>query len=179
MQLRRALGALCAALAVAVPAAGCGGGGSADAVGFTDKVCVAFIPFVEVVSKAPPSDDTDPVAASQARSDYLGAAAAAAEKAIADLDAVGTSSLAGGNDLVTRLKTAFTQVKAVFAEAKAQLDSAPDTPQGKAEAINASGATLASLSSLPNPTTDLENNAELNAAAENAPNCQRMKNLLQ
>jgi len=181
MHVRRTLGALVAALAVVVSMAGCGsssGDGSGDAVAFTDKICGSFIPFLQTASKPPNVSPSDPIAASKALSTYLGDAVTAVDKAITGLDGAGKSPVAGGDELVSKTKTALGQIRTAFGDAKATLDSAPNTKQAKASALSKAASTMSSLSKLPNPTADLATNTELNAAAEKAANCQKMKTIV-
>ncbi|MEA2345743.1 MAG: hypothetical protein QOF63_3912 [Thermoanaerobaculia bacterium] len=179
MQVRRSVGVLAATVAVVVSMVGCSksASGSGDAVTFTDNVCGSFIPFLEAASKPPNVSTSDPVKASAGVSQYLGNAVTAVEKAITGLDHAGKSPVAGGDEVVAKTKAALAQIKTAFSNAKATLDSAPNTPTAKAAALNKAASTMSSLSNLPDPTADLKANAELNAAAEKAPNCQKMKTI--
>ena len=174
MKTRTTIGAVAATLAVL--AAGCSSGPSSSAVAWTDKVCGALLGFTDAVSTQPDINPTDPVAAVKGLSQFLGTATTALQGSISGLDAAGPSPVSGGDQIVTSLKSTLTQFQTTFQTAKQKIDAVDTSnPASLVSALPAAVAPLQELSNVPDPTADLKNNAELNAAAEQAPNCQKVR----
>lgn len=175
MRTRRFVAAVGAALAV-LAAAGCGGSTS-DPVAWTDKVCGALLQFTDAVKTEPNIDpNADPATTVKVLSDYLGTAATALQGSINGLDSAGPSPVKGGDEIVTKLKGTLGQFQSSFQKAKTQLDAVDTSDAGSlTTALPAAVAPLQELANVPNPTADLENNTELNQAAEKAPNCQKVR----
>jgi hypothetical protein len=170
---RRLTGTLASMLALAA-AAGCGGG--TDAIAWTDEVCGALTGFTDAVTTQPRLDASDPVAAVQGLGDYLGSTATALQASISTLDAAGASPVEGGDEYVSRLREALTQIRTSFDAARTQLVQV-DTSSAASmtAALPAAVAPLQELTDLADPTEGLRANDELRTAAEQAPNCQRLR----
>ncbi len=175
MKLRQTLAVLATAAATLAVATGCAQGPSEAAVAWVEKICDAYAPLVETVSKPPTINQADYVAGSKLFSDYLGASGAAAQNAIGGLEAAGPSPIPGGDDLVTKTKSALAQVQSTFASAKAALDSAPNTHSAKGAALLETRKSLEALRNIPNTSAEFQDNTELKSASELAPSCQRLK----
>ncbi|MHA6792184.1 hypothetical protein ACVGVM_01475 [Pseudonocardia bannensis] len=157
-------------------AAGCSSGvGSAaqgDAVQWTDDVCGAVLQFTEAASTQPSLDAADPAGALRSFSTYLGSTGAAVQGSIDALGRVGPSPVAGGDAVVADLTETLTRFKSSFESARTQIDAADSADP---QALSAAFAPLQELENLPSPATGLEANPELNSAAEQAPNCQKVR----
>lgn len=171
---RRFTGTLVSTL-VLVLATGCGGGGS-EAVAWTDEVCGALAGFTAAVTDQPTIDQRDPAAAVQGLGDYLGDTAAALQASISALDAAGPSPVDGGDEYVSRLKTALGQIRTGFVTARSQLTGVDTSSIASVTAaLPAAVAPLQELTNLADPTEGLRANDALRAAADQAPNCQRLR----
>ena len=154
------------------------GGGSApasttdDPVVWVDQVCGALIPFVEAATTEPPLDSNNPTELVTGLSTFFGTVGEAAGTAAQGVQAAGPSPVEGGDELVTNLTTTLTSIQTSFQGAKTAIDSSGGDPTALTEAL----APLEQLSTQ-DPTADLLNNAELNAAAEQAANCNQLKSL--
>jgi hypothetical protein len=152
-------------------------GTTEDPVAWTDRVCGALLPFVRTAA-VPPSLDSaaDPAALISVLSDYLGQASATAGTAATELRAVGPSPVEGGDELVSGLTQTVTTTQTSFQDAKAKIDALdPNDPQALLTTLPAAVAPLEQLANLPDPTAGLQNNAELDSAAQQAPNCQEVE----
>ncbi len=147
-----------------------------DPVAWMDKVCGSLLPFTVTVSTAPSLDSKDPSAVARSLIDYLGKSETAIDQALAGLDAAGPSPIAAGDPAVAKIKSALTTVRTSFDKAKTALDKID--PTNAAEVASTLPTVLASLqdiSGIQDPTTDLQTNPELKAAAAKAPNCQTLQ----
>jgi hypothetical protein len=174
MRTRKLLGTAAVALTL-LASAGCGGD-DGDAVAWTDDVCGALLEFTDAVSAQPAIDPADPAAAVGTISDYFATASESLQSAVAGLDAAGPSPVDGGDEIVDGLRDALTQFRTSFDEARTQLDAIDTSdPQEVLTALPAAVAPLEQLAEVPDPTANLQGNPELNEAAEQAPNCQRVR----
>ena len=111
-------------------------------------------------------------------SDYLGSAISAIDQSLSGLNGVGPSPVSGGDTIVSRLKDTLTTVRASFAKAKDVIDKVdPNDPTQLSTALPQALAPLQDLSNLKNPLDDITVDPTLNAAANNAPNCQAINKL--
>jgi hypothetical protein len=158
-------------------AAGPSGG---DLVAWTDGVCGALLPVIETGSTPPQLDrSATPQALVQSLSDYLQQAEDAAGEAIAGLDGIGPSPARGGDRVVTELTSALTTFRDTFADARTQLDALDTSdPEALRSGLPAAIAPLEQLSTLPDPTADLQSTPEFEQASREAPNCQQIESLL-
>jgi hypothetical protein len=148
-----------------------------DSVQWVDGVCGALLPFVRTAGTPPQlTTATDPTALVKSISDYLAKGAGAADSAITAMARVGRSPVAGGDEVVTRLTGTLTTFRTSFQNAKAQVDAVDTTDrQALATALPKAVEPLQQLSSMPDPTVDLQTNPELQRASAQAPNCQQIK----
>jgi|GEM_PF-1887697 len=148
---------------------------SSEAVTWVNDICGALLPFVATASTDPEIDPTDTEAAIESLSEYLGDAVSSLDGALSGMDAAGASPVEGGDEIVDRLGEALTTFRDSFANAKVDVDAVDSSdPQQLLEALPAAVAPLQELSSFPDPTVDLRNNAELDAAAQQAPSCREL-----
>jgi hypothetical protein len=176
MRIRRVPGVLAPTLALVV-AAGCGGGGAdADAVAWTDEVCVALTGFTQAVTAQPQIDRADPVAAVDALRDYFASTSAALQTSINELDRVGNAPVEGGDAYADQLRENMRQMRASFDASAAQLaDVDTSSPASVTAALPAAVAPLQELGDLADPTEGLPADGELRAAFEEAPHCQQLR----
>jgi hypothetical protein len=170
---------------VALLATGCGAteqvGGAAPetnqaAVAWTDEVCGALAGFIEVVTDRPEVDRADPVAAVRNISGYLGSTTEQLQRTLGALDTVGPSPVDGGDEYVSRLKDALGGILAGFDAARTQLATVDTSSRDAlAAAVPAAVAPLQRLEGIPDPTEGLGADEELRTAAEQAPNCRRLR----
>lgn len=147
---------------------------TADAVGWVDDVCGALLDFTTAATVQPNIDTADPASALQGLSDYLGNAIAAVDKALTGLDAVGPSPVAGGDEVVRRLTSTLSTFKTSFENAKTEVDNADPNDPASLVALPDALAPLEQLANLPNPLADVQSSPELDRAAAQAPNCQKI-----
>lgn len=152
------------------------GGGSApastdDPVAWVDQVCGAMIPFVEAASSPPSYGATsDPDELSDSLGTYLGDLGDAAGTAAREVEALGPAPVDGGEEIANNLTTTLTSIETSFGDASDTLASGSNDPSALTDAL----APLEQLATN-DPTADLNNNAELNAAAQQAANCQQLE----
>jgi hypothetical protein len=175
MRTRRMLGTVATTLAV-LAATGCGGE-SADPVAWSNDVCGALLPFVEGVANAQPDlNPSDPTAAVTGLQNFLDAAVTGAQASLTDLEDTPPSPVEGGDEFVTNLRSALTQFRDGLEMARSELEGVdPANPQSVAAALPAALTALQGLENVPNPAAGLESNPELQAAGEEAPNCQTIE----
>ncbi len=157
-------------------AAGCGGG-ETDAVAWTDEVCGALAGFTRAATARPDLDLNDPGATVRGLGDYLGSTTAALDDSISRLDAAGAAPVDGGDEYVSRLTNVLTQIRASFDAARARIENIDPASSATplATALPEAMAPLRALSNLADPTAGLRSSAELQAAAEQAPNCRQLR----
>ncbi len=152
-------------------------GSTDDPVAWVDDVCGALLPFIETASVQPSLNTSgSPDQLVQGLSDYLGEASTAAGSAIEGMRAAGPSPVEQGDQLVAGLTEALTTFQTTFDSTKARLDAVDTSdPAELATALPEAIAPLEDLANVPDPTDQLESNSELDAAAEQAPNCQQIE----
>jgi hypothetical protein len=90
--------------------------------------------------------------------------------------AAGPSPVEQGDELVTGLTEALTTFQTTFDSTKTRLDAVDTSdPAALATALPEAIAPLQDLANVPDPTDQLQSNSELDAAAEQAPNCQQIE----
>lgn len=172
MRARRWLATVGAAGAI-LTTAGCGGNG--DAVAWADQVCGGLLEFTEAATAQPDLNSSDPQALIDGLTAYLGSVETAVSGAISTLDEAGPAPVDGGEEITTELRSTLDQVLTGFQSARTALDGVDASdPAAAAEALPAALAPLQELAAL-NPTEELDANAELNAAVEQAANCQTLR----
>ena len=151
--------------------------GTDDPVVWVDSVCGALLPFIQTASVQPELNTSgSPDELVQGLSDYLGQASAAAGSAIEGMRAAGPSPVEQGDELVTGLTEALTTFQTTFDSTKTRLDAVDTSdPAALATALPEAIAPLQDLANVPDPTDQLQSNSELDAAAEQAPNCQQIE----
>lgn len=163
-------------LAITLALTACGS--SADPTAWTDKVCGSMVTVVDAAQKQPEADRSDLPKTLRNFSNYLGSVITALDTSLGDLKAVGPSPVAGGDDAVKKLEATFTTAKAAFERAKAKADtidgSDPQEVQTEfPEVLTPLQEGVTAFTSL----GEFKNSPELDAAAKNAPNCQKLEAL--
>lgn len=183
MHVRRALGSLLAAVALAAPVAGCAksaGDLAAEAHAaqraWIDKVCGSYIPLLDLAA-APPTDTVlaDPVAAHPAFRAYLRNVVGAMEQTATGLDEAGKSPIPGGDQAVSDARTSLLGARATVVRLKDTFDALPDRRvDGEPPTTSLARSVTAVLSSQ-NPVSTLRVASEdLRNEVDNAPNCQTL-----
>jgi hypothetical protein len=162
----------------ATDAAAAGGAATSDPVAWTDKLCGSLLPSVKALSTSPQVDQNDPGATVKALSGYFGTAVSSLDQTLKGLDAAGPSPIANGDAVVVKLKQTLGSVRTSFNNAKAAIDKVdPNNISDIATALPEALAPLQNLQSLDDPSTDIQSNPALEAAAAKAPNCQEINKL--
>jgi len=153
-----------------------GQGADQGKVDFMDGVCGAVGKFlVPAVSFRP--DTSSPAAAVASLKTQLGAMSNGLTEANSDLGKVDTSQVPDGKAAITDLQNVFGELKGTVDKTKTRLDSVdPNNQQAVAAAVQQAGQDLSGLASMKNPL-DQPNlkSADMEAAAEKAPNCRQIK----
>jgi hypothetical protein len=158
-----------------------GSGGTAastdDPVAWVDQVCGALLPFIETASQEPPlNNSSDPDELVKGLSTYLGKASDAAGTAIDGMKAAGPSPIDQGDELVSGLTDALSTFQTTFGGVKTDIDKLDTSdPLELASKLPTVIGPLENLSNIPDPTAKIKSNAELDAAAEKAANCQKIE----
>jgi hypothetical protein len=147
-----------------------------DPVVWMDRVCGSLLPLQQTLKTVPQDNGDDATATAAAISAFLGRSAAAIDKSLADLDAAGPSPVVGGDAAVGKLKSALTTVRTSIVRTKTALDNIDPTNAFEvASTLPTVFVSLADLVKIQDSTNDLHNNAALQAAAAQAPNCQSLR----
>jgi hypothetical protein len=155
---------------------GCGGSSGKDPVAWTDEVCGALAGFSTTVSSPPAVDQNDPEAVKAGLSTFFASTSAALKEAIRGLKAAGPAPVKGGDEYVTRLTETLTRIDTSFTATSGrigQIDTS--SPEAFATALTTELAPLQELENIADPTRGLEDAQELGAAADKAPNCQKLR----
>jgi hypothetical protein len=181
-------------LAAALLGAGCsttvngspaptGGGGSApadggvgatttdDPVAWADQVCGATLGFLDSVSQPPDvAGSGDPAAALQGFGEYFGTIGQAAGATADAVRAAGPAPVDNGEQIANQLVSNLETLESTLGDLQTQIENAdPNDPEALADA-------LGDLENLPSdPIADIESNPELEAAFDQAPNCQQVE----
>jgi len=95
--------------------------------------------------------------------------------AIDGLAAAGPSPIAGGDEFVQKMTSTLNSAKTALDSTSQQLEGVdPNDPEALFTALG-SLASAEGLGGLENPAEGFEANAELEAAAKEAPNCQQLQ----
>jgi hypothetical protein len=167
---RRRLPATAAAV-LALGVAGCAANPHDDAVAWTGRLCDTTRSFLEA-ARSTPTATADPLTQARALRRYLDTTLTALDATASGLGRLGPSPVAGG-DAVTGLGDRLRQYREAFRSARAAVDALGTTD---VDAIRGGlPAALAPLDQLRIPTADdLRGTPELNAAAGQAPACERL-----
>jgi hypothetical protein len=168
---RRRLPATAAAV-LALGVAGCAANPQDDAVAWTGRLCDTTRSFLEA-ARSTPLATADPLTQARELRRYLDTTLTALDATASGLGRLGPSPVAGGDDAVTGLGDRLRQYREAFRSARAAVDALGTTD---VDAIRGGlPAALAPLDQLRIPTADdLRGTPELNAAAGQAPACERL-----
>jgi hypothetical protein len=147
-----------------------------DGVAWMDKICGAMLPVLDLKTNQPSLTAGNPATAVTALGNYLDTMGTSVDGSIKAVAAAGPSPIEGGDKAAAAMTKTLTAVRDSARAAKTKID-AIDTSDPKALATQLPAAIepLTSLSNLPNPAAELETNPELEKAAAQAPNCQKVQ----
>ncbi len=152
--------------------------GTADPakVKFAGEICGAVSKFLTPMTAVKP-DTSSPAAAVTSLKTQLSSLSQGLTDATNDLKDADTSGVPDGQKALDDLRTTFGQIKDAVDRTRTKLDSVNvSDPQSVNAAIQDAGKELSGLSSMQNPL-DQPNlkSADMAAAAEQAPECQKIK----
>jgi hypothetical protein len=149
---------------------------TSDPVVWMNRVCGSLLPLQQTLKTAPKHTGDDPTATAESISAFLGRSETAIDRSLADLDAAGPSPVAGGDAAMAELKSALTTIRTSIDRTKTALDKIdPTNALEVASMLPTVFVLLAELVKIQYSTTDLPENAVLQAAAAQSPNCQTLK----
>jgi len=147
-----------------------------DPVVWMDRVCGSLLPLQQTLKTVPQNTGDNATATAASISAFLGRSATALATTLTDLDAAGPSPVAGGDAAVGKLESALTTVRTSIVRTKTALDGVDPTNAFEvASTLPTVFVSLADLVKIQDSTNDLHNNAALQAAAAQAPNCQSLR----
>jgi hypothetical protein len=146
-------------------------------VDFADDICDAMQEFITPATSFRP-DTSSPAGALNSLKTQLGAISTGLDKAVRDLDNVDAAGVPDGQAAVTELKKTFSQLKQTVDTARPKLDNVdPNNPQSIAAAVQDVSKDLAAVGNMQNPLDQPAlKSADMEAAAQRAPACQKIKN---
>ena len=158
--------------------AGCGAGGSADRlpaaddpVAWAGRVCASLQPLSALRGNGPRVDPNNPAASRDALSAFFADTEQRAGESLQGLDAAGPSPIAGGDDVVAKLRGALERLRAAYADAKRQVDAIdPNDPVALATQLPGIMTNLDAAAG-DKDLANLGENAALNDAVKQAPSC--------
>jgi soluble cytochrome b562 len=158
------------------PATSTTGGVDQGKVNFAGDLCGAVAKFLVPATGYKP-DTSSAAAAVASLKTQLGKMSTGLAEAATDVKNADTSSVPDGEKVVTDLEKTFQQMKQTVDGAKAKLDAVnPNNQQAVAAAVQEVSKDLTSLGSLSNPLDQPSlKSADMEAAAEKAPECQQIK----
>jgi hypothetical protein len=160
--------------AVADPAPAPTEGPGSDPVAWVDRVCGALLSFTTPALEQPDFGDADLASIKKRLSDYLGTIVTGLQQSRTQLGQVGRSPVEGGDETVTRIDGALTELEQDIATAKGKVDSAdPSDPEEFLATITEAETELGRIAE-PNALADLGALPRLDKAAAKALNCQQL-----
>jgi hypothetical protein len=153
-----------------------GGGADQNKVDFANDICDAIQEFITPATSFRP-DTSSPAAAITSMRTQLGTMSTGLDKANQDLTDVKTDGVPDGKAAVTSLQQTFTELKTKVDNAKTKLDGVDvNNQQQIATAAQQVSQDLASIGNMQNPLDQPAlKSPEMEAAAEQAPSCQKIK----
>lgn len=157
------------------PAAGPAQAAVGDPVAWADQVCGGLLGFTDAATRQPDLTSEDPQVLIDGLVTYLGSVETAVAGAITTLDQAGPAPVDGGAEITTELRGTLDQVLTGFRSARTALEGVDASdPAAAAQALPAALAPLQELTAL-DPAAELDASPELNAAVEQAANCQALQ----
>ena len=159
-------------LAAGALLAGCGGASEQQTVDWANGLCSSYAGFREVAVVGP-ATATDLPTQTHNLSTYLGDTAAALDKALTDLDHLGSSPVSGGDEAVTEFRDRLGSYRTAFTQAKSQVDALNVKAPGLADQLRAAIAPVLALEgTTQDPLAGLD--PAVTDAAGKAPACQNL-----
>ena len=150
----------------------------AELVAWSDRVCGVFLntDFISIVGKEPKVDPNSGLAAMKhSVLTYLVAVDDSLGKMISDLRAIGKAPVADGDAALAKLTTSFDQAKSAFHRARTEIEQAnPNNPQAFQAAFEQVGKEMSGIAGMEDPSKYFDASAEMNRAADKAPNCKKL-----
>lgn len=153
--------------------------GGGDATAWAEKVCSGMKDDVTALTTTPEIDQTNPQAAKDGLTAYLGTLATSLDGMAGAVQDAGTPPVDGGDEAVKTFLDQIATAKDAVTSAKTSIEGAPitDVAAFQAAAADALGA-LEALSEMEDPLSSFNNNKELKAAYEEAASCKELQGSL-
>lgn len=148
-----------------------------DSVAWMDKVCSEVFRLSDVVTNAPPDlGNSDAGQALKAFDEYMAKNIENVDRSIDGIESVGASPIEGGDQAMTALVNGMEAMKKSYQTVRDRFASVnPNDPQtaqtALADVFNALGQGAQELGTA---MESIQNNQELKAAYDQAPNCQKL-----
>jgi hypothetical protein len=147
-------------------------------VQWTDSVCSALAPVVNKIGAPPEFDLTAPGATQQAYSVYLAEAHAEAKRALESVSSAGSPPVEGGEQIANEVRSDIVDISDDLAEAKTQVDQAdPNNVAAIGRAVVGASNVLGALANNAQALGALDGNPRLDAAFEQAPSCEQLREI--
>lgn len=145
-------------------------------VAWTDSVCGALVPVAESLTNPPAVDPTAPGASRDAFLAYLAKAQGATDTALQDVSAAGAAPVDNGQQVADDVRGQLTQLRDDLGDAQTQLEQAdPNDATALGRSALAVGNVIGAVGNSAQALNALTGNPQLNAAAEQAASCQRLR----
>jgi hypothetical protein len=143
-------------------------------VAWVDQICGSLLPYVKA-AVSPPKPTEAPDAATLVRDidNWLSASEEGAASAISGMAAAGPAPIAGGDEIVDRLKSTLATMQASFRDARTRIERVDI--KNRQELQREVPAAVDSVKRLANsPMADLQRSPELAQAGKEAAGCQQV-----
>jgi hypothetical protein len=146
------------------------------AVAWVDQICGSLLPYVEAAG-SPPKPAEAPDAATLVRdiTDYLSESEQSAGAAVTGMTAAGPAPVAGGDEIVRRLRSTLETMQASLRDARTRIERVDiNDRQELQREVPAAIESVERLANVPSPMADLQRNPELAQAGREAAGCQQI-----
>jgi hypothetical protein len=146
------------------------------AVAWVDQICGSLLPYVKA-AVSPPNPAAARDAASLVRdiNDWLTESEESAGSAISGMTAAGPAPIAGGDEVVQRLRSSLETMQASFRDARTRIERVDiNDRQELQREVPAAVESVERLASTSSPMADLQRSPELAQAGREAAGCQQI-----
>ena len=146
------------------------------AVAWVDQICGSLLPYVKA-AVSPPNPAAARDAASLVRdiNDWLTESEESAGSAISGMTAAGPAPIAGGDEVVQRLRSSLETMQASFRDARTRIERVDiNDRQELQREVPAAVESVERLASTSSPMADLQRSPELAQAGKEAAGCQQI-----